>query len=294
MVEKEVNGSVKIVILPTVANATYLGAETKRIQETVRNELLFPSKQPYHKVQVTVRNRPDGAPKSLVAFMLRAYTYTVDIARINLDSEYGAKSVTFLAGESDEAGAAPPDVFAKPTRAARQVDMVFGTPEPEIPTAKAAVEYAYDLASKLGYKAVKLVGKSASVANYRKYLRGHLKAFGNVGHGYTGGIVLSDGNLTSSWFDGLANDPLSPGVIYFNSCQTFNPPLQPAVMNAGARTFVGGKVNLLIGNSEEVFKCFWTKVLKEKKPMGKSLRDCEKADYPVANAHGLSGGSGKF
>ncbi len=106
--------------------------------------------------------------------------------------------------------------------------------------------------------------------------------------------MLSDGNLTFSWFDGLANDALSPAVVYFNSCQTFNAPLQPAVMKAGARTFVGGKVNLLIGKSEEVFECFWTKVLKEKKPMGKSLRDCEKVNYPIANAHGLSGESGKF
>ena len=116
--------------------------------------------------------------------------------------------------------------------------MVFGMPVPEIATAKAAVEYAYALATKLGYKAVKLLGKSASVANYRKYLTGHLKAFGNVGHGYLGGIVLFDGNLTSSWFNGLANKPLSPDVVYFNSCQVFNPPLQPAVMKAGARTFI--------------------------------------------------------
>ncbi len=141
MAEKQVNASVKIVFLPTTAKATYLGAEKMRIRETVRNELLFPSKQPYHKVQVTVRRRPDGTPESLVAFMLRAYTYTADIARINLDSEYGAKSVTFLPGESEEADVAPPDVPARRTRAALQVDMVFGTPVPEIPAAKAAVEY---------------------------------------------------------------------------------------------------------------------------------------------------------
>jgi len=295
MTQKEVNASVKIVILPTATRATYSGAETSGIQQAVKNRLLLPSKEPYHKVQVAVKHRHDGVPQSLVAFMLRAYTYTTDIARINIDTEYRVTSVTFLGGESiDEADIAPPDVPAKSTRAAPKVDMVFGTPVPEITTAKAAVEHACNVASKLGYKVVKLLGKSASVANYTKYMIGHLMAFGNVGHGYTGGIVLSDGNLTSSWFDGLANTPLSPAAVYFNSCQTFNPPLQPAIMNAGARTFVGGKVNLLVGQSEEVFKCFWTKVLSENRLMGTSLRSCERASYPILNAHGLSGHSGKF
>ncbi len=295
MSKKEVNVGVKIVILPTAAKATYAGAESKRIVESVENNVLRPSKEPYHKVHVAVKHRPNGAPEYLVAFMLREYTYTVDIARIDVDAKYAAKSVAFVDYEDiDESSVAVPEVPAKAPRPGRKVEMVFGTPVPEIPTAKAAVEYAYNLALQLGYRAVKLLGKSASVANYKKYLTADLKVFGNVGHGYTGGIVLFDGNLTSVWFNRLANTPVSPAVVYFNSCQVFNPPLQPAVMGAGARTFIGGKVNLLIGPSEEVFKCFLTKTLKEKKKMAASLKDCEKAKYPLANAHGLSGDSGKF
>jgi hypothetical protein len=65
-------------------------------------------------------------------------------------------------------------------------------------------------------------------------------------------------------------------------------------MAAGARTFIGGIINLLIGASEEVFKCFWKTVLTSSRPMGLALRGCEKANYPVANAHGISGDMGKF
>ena len=172
--------------------------------------------------------------------------------------------------------------------------MVFGTPVPEIATAKAGVEYACKVAASAGYKVVKLLGKDANLANYRHYLSGHLKAFGNIGHGYTGGIVLFDGNLTSQWFSLQLKKALWPEVIYFNSCQVFNPPLQPSIMNAGARTFAGGKVNLLIGPSEEVFKCFWVKVLKTSAKMGVALKTCEKQKYPTPNSHGISGDLGKF
>ena len=106
--------------------------------------------------------------------------------------------------------------------------------------------------------------------------------------------MLADGNLTSTWVSSLASKALSPEVIYFNSCQVFNAPLQPAIMAAGARTFVGGRVNLLIGPSEEVCKCFWTSILKKALPMGKSLVACEKAKYPTPGCHGISGDLGRF
>ena len=93
--------------------------------------------------------------------------------------------------EEDFPGTPLTTLSVKPKRVP---DMVFGTPVPEIPSAKAGVDYAYKVAALAGYKVVKLLGKDANLANYRNYLSGHLKAFGNIGHGYTGGIVLYDGN----------------------------------------------------------------------------------------------------
>jgi hypothetical protein len=278
--------------------ATYGAQDRKKIERLVKDNLLLPSKEVYGKVHVSVKHERTGKQQTLDVFMLRAYTYTADIARMVIDADYKVWSLdpSYTGGEEEHYPADAVAESAAAVPAPRDPDMVFGTPFPEIPTAKAGVESACKIARAAGYRVVKLLGKKANLANYKRYLSGHLKAFGNIGHGYTGGIVLADGNLTSAWFSGLpAKQGLSPEVIYFNSCQTFNPPLQPAIMHAGARTFVGGKVNLLVGDSEEVFKCFWTKVLgRPHEKTGAALTTCEKQKYPTANAHGISGDLDRF
>ena len=107
--------------------------------------------------------------------------------------------------------------------------------------------------------------------------------------------MLDDGTLSENWFQSLPADALMGTVIYFNSCQVFNPPLQPAVMHAGTRTFIGGIVNLLIGPSEEVCKCFWGRSLaSQQAPMGDLLTACEAQHYPDREAHGIGGDRGQF
>jgi len=292
MADKHVNENVPVIVMGTAIKAVYGATESKQIQNAVRDRLLLASMEPYHKVQVVVKHKASGKPEAIIAYMLRAHTYTADIARLDVDEQYSVRSVerSYVpeGGEVEYAITVPKKPLPCP-------DMVFGTPVPEIATAKAAVEYAYKLGTSLGYKCVKLLGPAASVANYSHYLGTcHLKAFGNVGHGWTGGIVLADGNLEAPWFDSRPKNTLCPEVIYFNSCQTFNPPLQPAIMKAGARTFVGGRVNLLIGPSENVFKCFWTESLKNKQKMGPALTGCEKKNYPTPGSHGISGDLGTF
>jgi len=300
MPDKHVNQSVKIVMLPGAERAVWAAEESKAVRKVVMDNLLLSSMKPYHKVQVTVKRGTGAAAEAIVAYMLRAHTYTADVAMVKVGPDYAVKSIdlSYVAAEEDTFAsiAAPPAVTKKSVRATKQrpVLMAFGTPVPEIATASAAVEYLYKLATRLGYPCVKLLGASANLANYRRYLGGHLLAFVNVGHGNTTGIALSDGFLSSSWFGRLPAKSLWPEVIYFNSCQTFNPPLLPAIEKAGRRTYVAGKVNLLIGASEEVCKCFWTKTLKAGEWMGRSLVACERAKYPNPNSHGISGDKGKF
>jgi hypothetical protein len=302
MKEGHVNEKVKVMVLGTTARASYSAGEANKIRKAVMDRLILASMEPYLKVYAVVKYGRDGKPCAIVAYMLRAYTYTADVARLSIDARYGVKSVDTSHVEEDDTEFAIAQDKLPRSMSSRTVDMVFGTPVPEIPTAKAGVEEAYRVATLAGYRCVKLLGRAANLANYRRYLSGHLKAFGNIGHGYAGGIILANGVLTSKWFRGLTSGlasglpgrALCPEVVYFNSCQTFNRPLQPAIMSAGARTFIGGKVSLLIGSSEDVFKCFWTSVLKARKLMRQALRDCEMVKYPVVGAHGLSGDSGKF
>jgi hypothetical protein len=174
-----------------------------------------------------------------------------------------------------------------------EFDFVVGSPVPDIPTAKKAVEFLFDLFTKAGFKCLKLLGSDASVANYRKYLTSGLKGFVNVGHGCTEFIELSDGPLDYTWMESLSSSPLKPAVVYFNSCQVFNKPLEPSIMKAGARTFIGGIINLRIGSSEEVCKCFWSSILKSQIKMDEALKLCEKG-YPDPGAHGIDGDKGPF
>ncbi len=283
---------------------SYDAKEQTPISEMIRKKVLPREKADYHSVKVKVRRKPDGSPDYVVAYMLRKDTYTADVVRIDVDKSYKALGFHDNYRESkeemelDEAGEEPP---AKSSQRARKtakaafaaVDFIAATPVPEISTAKKAAETIHKLALAAGLNSLLLLGNDASVANYKKYLSsGVLRGFVNIGHGNPNEIVLADGTLPASWFQSLGLK-LCPTVVYFNSCQVFNSPLQPSIMGAGARTFIGGILNLRIGPSEEVCKCFWESVLSKGARMS-VLTACEAAHYPVSGAHGIAGDQGLF
>lgn len=172
-------------------------------------------------------------------------------------------------------------------------DFVVATPVPEISSALAAVEFLESLFKSLGFKTCKLLGNEASVGKYQEMLKSGLKGFVNIGHGCNTGIMLSNGLLEWNWFDQLMNQELKPDVIFFNSCQVFNNPLLPSIMKGGARTFIGGILNLLIGPSEEVCKSFWQRTLNTNTTMAESLR-ISASFYPEPGAFGIDGDKSYF
>jgi hypothetical protein len=296
---------VEITVFPSPKKfRTYDAKEEAPIAEMIRKKVLPREKADYRSVKVKVRRKPDGSADHVVAYMLRKDTYTADVVRVDVDKNYRALRYHDNyreAEEETEPGPGEEESSEKPPKKAKRsakgafgaVDFVAATPVPEISTAKQAAEKVHNLALAAGLNSLLLLGADASVANYRKYLSsGVLRGFVNIGHGNTNEIVLYDGTLSASWFQSVGRR-LCPTVVYFNSCQVFNAPLQPAVMGAGARTFIGGIVNLLIGPSEEVCKCFWENVLANNASMS-VLTTCEKNNYPTSGAHGISGDRGPF
>jgi hypothetical protein len=93
MKDEHVNENVEVVLLPSATGKAYSAADRRKIQRLIKDKLLLTSKEPYHKVQVEVKYRPNGSPESLVASMLRAYTYTADIVKVNVDPDYNVKSI---------------------------------------------------------------------------------------------------------------------------------------------------------------------------------------------------------
>jgi hypothetical protein len=273
---------------------TYDLQDEQQVVTSIRDQVLPTIGIDYHSVKVKVKRKSDQSPEYMVAYMLRKDTYTADIVKIEINGNYQVKNIVrnyddSVVGEDEED---EDSTYGEALGYA--VDFVVSTPVPEIESAKAAVEEIHKLAISVGMTSQKLLGPAASVANYKNYLKLGLKGFVNIGHGNTNCIVLDDGILNANWFNSLIGTPLKPAVVYFNSCQVFNSPLQPAVMKSGARTFIGGIVNLGIGTSEEVCKCFWDKSFKLLKGMGANLNECEKEKYPRQGDHGISGDTGIF
>ncbi len=271
--------------------------DEQRIAEIIRSRVLPRSEASYFRVDVKVVRGKDQTPKYLVAYMLRRDIYTAEVVRVDVDADLQPGEVTFEYDESEDEetedyGTAPSPPGDEAYGYA--LDFVVGTPVPDIPSAKAGAEAVYNLLSEQGFMCRLLEGANANVANYKAYLAAGLKGFINIGHGNPNCIVVSDGTVSSAWLKGLSGQPLRPEVVYWNSCQVCNDPTKSAMLSAGARTFIGGIVNLLIGPSEEVCKCFWGKVVSSAIRMDDALHQCETAKYPAQGAHGIVGDTGPF
>jgi hypothetical protein len=274
---------------------TYDTQDENQIAYSIREKVLPEMGVEYHSVRVKVKRKPDHTPDYLIAYMLRKDTYTADVVKIEIDANYQVLNAIRDyddSGEEEDEDEDEGEQYGQVT--AYAPNFVVATPEDGIPTAVAAVNHIHNQATSAGLNSVKLLGAAANRANYKAYLKTDLKGFVNIGHGFTGGIVLSDGTLGAGWFNGLIGNPLSPAVVYFNSCQVFNSPLQPAVMQAGARSYIGGIINLYIGPSEKVCMCFWERSIKTLSGMLQILKKCEKEKYPTQGAHGFSGDPGIF
>jgi hypothetical protein len=286
------NNSVKIRLL--TSDKSYRNLDLKdesQVEDVIRNHVLPLTNAEYYRVDVKIKRKSDQAPKYLVAYLLRKDIYLAEVVKVDIESNFQTGDITWNYNESDEE---EEDELVSEDKYACAFNFVVATPVPDIPSAKEAVEWVYAQASKAGLQCKMLLGEEATVANYKMYLTCGLKGFVNIGHGNPQGIALADGSLTATWLNSLADQAVKPAVVYFNSCQVHNDPLKAAEMKAGARTFIGGITNLLIGPSEAVCKCFWDKVLSTTIPMGDALHQCEKDKYPSEEAHGIIGDVNPF
>jgi len=293
--------------------AAFDSQDEPKVAEIIRERVLPQTDAEYYRVDVKIERKSDQSPAYLVAYMLRKDIYLAEVVRVDVDDRYNVTGMTFNYEDSgDEDDDEPPDddewdddipgeegsleqgEYMGEEEDEYAFDFVFATPCDDISTAKAAVEYLCKLATEEGFKCKKLLGAEATCGNYKLHLTSGLKGFVNIGHGNPSGIALTDCFLDWNWFQGLSTNALKPAVIYFNSCQVFNDPLKPAVMHGGVRTFIGGIVNLMIGPSEEVCKCFWDTILKSDTHMKTALTQCEKDKYPNEGAHGIAGDTGPF
>ncbi|MBF0208801.1 MAG: hypothetical protein HQK53_18210 [Oligoflexia bacterium] len=274
---------------------TVIGDHPDKIQlaKIVDSNLIANSRKSYNKVIVRVLK--NGNNRELIVHTTYPGKYLFDTSKIILAAN---NSVVAVNREITLDRRIIDGLIGHlvPTCPDSTVDVVFATPCNDIASAVDGVETACNTATAAGLKCKTLIGGEATAWNYKRYLAcPNLKGFGNIGHGNTESILLANGDvLNHQWFTDLTNIYLNGLTLYFNSCQVHNSPLEPAIMSAGDRTFVGGNVNLGIGTSEMVFKCFWDEVTDNQMKMGAALSFCETRYYPTSGAHGISGDTGFF
>ncbi len=241
---------------------------------------------PYHRVAAKVQ-WVDDRPRHVLVYLLPKGSYSVTLARLSLgeDGKVVGKEMNYQLSKADqEASWVPYGTCPDPS-----VQMIFSTCETGIETAVAGIDRAGELAAQMGFKYKLLKGSAENVAAIKNwYACPNLILHGRIGHGLESEIVLADGSLTSTAFKSMAAGSLGCKAIYYNSCLVHNPPLDPAIMGAGAQIFIGGNVNLYIGPSEEVFKCWMQRTLVKNEVMQPNVLQCEKDTGYQQGDHGVS------
>jgi len=265
--------------------------DQKRIVQLVRGQFgLGAPDTPYYKVDVRVVYDDSDNPAYLVVYLRHRDSYQLDVARVLLASGYDVQAVEHDYVQTEWDLTQDPGYGLKSACPDPNVQMVFATATTEFSTAVDGVQRAGEYSEAAGLNTVTLFGADASLTAYKNWLACEgLLALGNIGHGSPSGIMLSGGTLDYSYFNSLASDALVPMILYFNSCDVHNPPLEPAILGAGASRFIGGDVSLEVGPSEATFKCFWQEALATFGPVEPILTQCEQENYWPTGAHGISG-----
>jgi hypothetical protein len=172
------------------------------------------------------------------------------------------------------------------------------TPCTDIPTAKEATDYIYNLFFEVfPGSAAEMLGSQDTVGNITDYLKydSELLAWNHIGFGSPYNLIFWD-EKPLTYLDVQNLDPswgIECAVILIIANNSFNDPLKTAFLGKNPRTYIGGTQWLPIGPSEATAKCFWKAVLLENKPMDKALADCSAAQG-LSGYFDLAGDSGPF
>ncbi len=280
-----------------------LDNDAQSLIEKVREEFnLYYTKEKdrkFHQVALDlVDEEKDSEVDYLFVYFMSNGKYKTDVSRVILGDNYEFLLIesNYVPGQWETS--AELEGEAKGTCPDDSVEVLLSTCETGISTAVSAINTSYNDAVSAGYTARKLMGSEENTTDIDNWLCcPNLIYWGRVGHGYTGGLVLDDGNLTYSYFNSLGTNALQGKVLYFNSCEVFNDPLKSSILNKGAFKFIGGICSLYIGSSEEVFKCWNEKSFNQEPPPGGQTDEmcywsvtCESSTgYPEPGCHGCGG-----
>lgn len=235
-----------------------------------------------------------GKPNSLIVYLLHEDTYSFETVKIVLGKNYSVLSVE--RDYVEQASDYPVEKGITSTCPNNKIEVLLTTCEDRIPSAVEGINTSYYHAVNAGYEVKKIIGSGENTTNIKNWLScPNLLYWGRIGHGNPNGVILDDATLNYTYFNTV---DLQGKVLYFNSCKVFNNPLRNSILNnAKADKFIGGIPNLMVGPSEDVFKCWnYHNFPQDTPPGGQSdemcywVSACESATgYPLPGSHGCGG-----
>ena len=281
-------------------------ADVEKISHILEQEIISSHPDQYERITVQAAFNRNKTPDYLTAYLLYRENTRFDVAKIMLTDNYTVVSVkqgqeaieedTRITPKTirEQNGISNRNRTAEQRSIAADVQFVFSTCLDDLATCVDAVERAYEYATARGYKAVKLIGAEESKSAVMELLASPgLIAWGRVGHGTEQGIILDDGPLYYTYFNGLPATALQNKTLFFTSCDVHNPPLLDSILHAGVQQFIGGIRQLAIGPSEQVFKNFWNMTITQSSSISEALNASQLLYYP-SMAFGISGNGADY
>ncbi len=246
-------------------------------------------KTPYSKVAVNVFYTRKNEPDYMLVHLLDKEIFRFETVRINLVEGYSPETIIRNYIETGADQSADSDTGCRAGCPDETIDIVFYLTDTGFTTSKAALEEVTEKAGQAGYTYVEYYDNQVTTTIYKNWMScKNLVMLAGFAHGSPNGIMLADGNITTSYFNSLNKEYLNDTVLYTVSCQVFNEPFKSAVLGTGPQKWVGGIENLMAGGCDNVFKSFMNDVLVDKEDMTPTLKKYDNM-YPQSGLHGIGG-----
>ncbi len=118
--------------------------DESRVAEIIRTEVLPKSEAEYYRVDVKIKRKSDQTPKYLVAYLLRKDIYLAEVVKVDVESDFQVTGIAWGYDESEEEEEGEEEFSSGEEEYACPYDFIAATPVPDIPSAKAAVEFLHN------------------------------------------------------------------------------------------------------------------------------------------------------
>lgn len=301
------NDAPNFVIFPNVnteylmsINASQVLATDNKVINLVKQTLKITPDSPYRNIKIRMIYDAHHQVKSLIVYLLSTTYKSFDLVRIDLNANFTVANVIKHYELQDQDLMQTPAYAHKhvPVCPDEKVQFVIGNNFYHDESVNKEVLKVFEMAKNHGYNPVLMNVNDSStqqptIEAYENWLScPNVKGFYNEAHGWSRGIVLSDGDFTYSIIKADLIGKFKDKVILFDSCETFHNPLLASVIDedkGNAAQYVAGIISLPFGASERTASCFWAQAFDHGDLHREMLNACSAKHGLQLDGYGIGG-----